>query len=381
MIKNKKNNLDYENINEVVSLSKKLFKVLFSIFILAIILIGVYLFKELKVSKILFGILGVIAPLFIGIIIAWLFDPIVTFLQKKKIKRGIGAVIVFILFIGIMFLLFKTLIPLLMKQINEFIKSVPDLILSISNFIHEVFNKMSNKGIDLSNLENSIFNSIEQIGISLTTTIPKQSISIFTSIISSIGTFALGMVVGFYLLIDFDGAKHVLDLVPKKFHSGILKLAHKLNSAFRDFIQGTFFISLIVSLVSTIGYALVGLPSPLLFGVLCGLTNIIPYIGPWIGGAICVIVGLSVSPLVGILTLVVAILVQQLDNMLLQPLIMGKTMDLHPVTIMISLLIFGYLFGIIGMIIATPLVKGIKIILEFFDEKYELKKKLLGDSK
>ncbi len=381
MLKKSNDKLDYDNLNETINLSKKLIKVLYGIFILGAILIALMIFRELRVVRIVLNVLSVVAPFFIGLVFAWLFDPLVTYLQKKKIKRGIGAVIVFLLFIGLLFLLFKTLVPLLIKQINEFAKNMPNLVLSISNFIHELFNKFSTKGIDLSNMENSIYNSIENIGISLTNTFPKQSISVVTSIVSSLGTFAIGLIVGFYLLIDFDGIKHILDLIPKKYHKGIIEISRRLNSTFRDFVQGTLIVTLIVAAISTIGYVLVGLPSPLLFGVICGLTNIIPYIGPWIGGALSVIVGFSVSPLVGVLTLVVAILVQQVDNILLHPVIMGKTMKLHPVTIMISLLVFGHFFGIIGMILATPIVSAFKVLLGYFDDKYELLKKIKGEKK
>ena len=370
--------IDYDNLNEVIDLSRKLLKFLIVILILASIMIFVGIFKELKILTIIGNILGVIAPFFIGLVVAWLFDPFVSYLQRRKIKRGLGATIVFVLFLGLLFLLFKTLIPLLIDQVNAFIKTVPNLILSISNFIHELFYKLSTKGIDLFSLEKNIYDSIEKLGVNLTTTIPKQSLNILSSCISSIGTFLIGLVVGFYLLIDFDSVKHVLDLIPVKYHKGLTKVCKKLNSTFIDFIQGTLFIVLIVSLISTLGYTLVGLPSPFLFGVLCGLTNIIPYIGPWVGGAICVIVGLNVSPVVGILAAVVALIVQQIDNILLQPLVMGKTMKLHPVTIMIGLLIFGYFFGILGMIFATPIISGLKIILNYFDEKYELMNKFKG---
>ena len=114
----------------------------------------------------------------------------------------------------------------------------------------------------------------------------------------------------------------------------------------------------------------------MLFGLVCGITNIIPYIGPWLGGGICVIIGFTVSPFVGIITAVICFVVQQLDSIVFQPLIMGKTMKLHPVTIMIGLLVFGYLFGIVGMILATPIISGIKVIINYFDKKYDLIVKL-----
>ena len=129
-------------------------------------------------------------------------------------------------------------------------------------------------------------------------------------------------------------------------------------------------------LLSTLGYSVIGLSTPLLFGLICGITNIIPYIGPWIGGAICVIVGFTISPMVGIFAALVAFAIQQIDSIILQPLVMGKTMKLHPVTIMIGLLVFGYFFGMIGMIFATPIMAGVKIIINHFDEKFEIMDRL-----
>ena len=118
-------------------------KVVFTILILSIILIGLVIFDKLNVLSIIKNIISVITPFFIGIIIAWLFDPLVSFLQRKKIKRGLGSVIVIVLFVAILFLLFKTLIPLLIKQFNDFLKSVPGLMEEISNFVKQIFSKFS----------------------------------------------------------------------------------------------------------------------------------------------------------------------------------------------------------------------------------------------
>lgn len=110
------------------------------------------------------------------------------------------------------------------------------------------------------------------------------------------------------------------------------------------------------------------------------ITNIIPYIGPWIGGAIAAVVGFTVSPLVGILTIVIAFISQQIDGMILQPLIMGKTMKLHPVTIMVGLLVFGYFFGMLGMILATPIMACTKVIFNYYDSKYKIKETIVNHS-
>ncbi len=373
MNNNKKEELNYHNLNEVIGLSKKMLKILYTCVILAIIVFVIILFKNLEIFKVLGSILGVISPFFIGLVIAWLLDPAVTYLQKKNVKRSIGTIVVFFVFILILYLLFRIMLPLLYTQLNEFItNSLPTLIKSTGTFIENLFTKLEATGFDFTSVETSVYKALENIGVDLTTGLPKAALNVVSTLVSSIGTFGLGLIVGFYLLIDFEGVKKIFNYIPIKNKEGFNYIIGKLNIAFRSFVQGTLFISLIIMILSSIFYGIIGLPSALLFGLICGITNIIPYIGPWIGGAICVIVGLTVSPLTGILAGVVAFAIQQVDGMILQPLIMSKTMKLHPVTIMIGLLVFGYLFGILGMIFATPIMASVKIIASYYNEKYNL---------
>ena len=373
MNNNKKEELNYHNLNEVIGLSKKMLKILYTCVILAIIVFIIILFKNLEIFKVLGSILGVISPFFIGLVIAWLLDPAVTYLQKKNVKRSIGTIVVFFVFILILYLLFRIMLPLLYTQLNEFItNSLPTLIKSTGTFIENLFTKLEATGFDFTSVETSVYKALENIGVDLTTGLPKAALNVVSTLVSSIGTFGLGLIVGFYLLIDFEGVKKIFNYIPIKNKEGFDYIIGKLNIAFRSFVQGTLFISLIIMILSSIFYGIIGLPSALLFGLICGITNIIPYIGPWIGGAICVIVGLTVSPLTGILAGVVAFAIQQVDGMILQPLIMSKTMKLHPVTIMIGLLVFGYLFGILGMIFATPIMASVKIIASYYNEKYNL---------
>lgn len=382
MNNNKKEELNYHNLNEVIGLSKKMLKILYTCVILAIIVFVIILFKNLEIFKVLGSILGVISPFFIGLVIAWLLDPAVTYLQKKNVKRSIGTIVVFFVFILILYLLFRIMLPLLYTQLNEFItNSLPTLIKSTGTFIENLFTKLEATGFDFTSVETSVYKALENIGVDLTTGLPKAALNVVSTLVSSIGTFGLGLIVGFYLLIDFEGVKKIFNYIPIKNKEGFNYIIGKLNIAFRSFVQGTLFISLIIMILSSIFYGIIGLPSALLFGLICGITNIIPYIGPWIGGAICVIVGLTVSPLTGILAGVVAFAIQQVDGMILQPLIMSKTMKLHPVTIMIGLLVFGYLFGILGMIFATPIMASIKIIASYYNEKYNLIGKLKEKTK
>ena len=378
MKKGKETKIDIENLNRVIVLSKKILKVLFVVVILACVLLAVVLFDKFNLGSIILNVLSVAAPLFIGFVVAWLLNPAVTYLNKKGVKRGLGSVFVFVMFLIIEFLVIKFMLPMLYEQINEFIEIIPSLFLQVTNFIHENFLKLNATGFDFTGVESKIYDTLENFGSDLTTKLPSIIIGGVSSVISSIWSLLLGFIVGFYLLIDFDGMKKIFNIVPKKHKNTVRKLMHELDDTCKDFVQGTLLISFIIFVVTSIFFAIIGLPSPMLFGLICGITNIIPYIGPWVGGAIAAIVGFTVSPFIGILTIVIAFASQQIDGIILQPLIMGRTMKLHPVTIMIGLLVFGYFFGMLGMIIATPSIACIKVIFIYFNDKYKLKDKIVN---
>ena len=123
------------------------------------------------------------------------------------------------------------------------------------------------------------------------------------------------------------------------------------------------------------------MPYALLFSIVISLTNIIPFIGPYIGGVPAVLVGLSVNLKLGITITIIVILLQFVESSFIHPLIMSKSLNLHPISIIISLIIFGYLFGVLGMIFATPIMASIKIIASYYNEKYNLIGKLKEKTK
>ena len=136
---------------------------------------------------------------------------------------------------------------------------------------------------------------------------------------------------------------------------------------------------LLVFITQCIGLTLAGIEAPILFALFCAVTDIIPYFGPYIGGVPAVIVGFTISPITGICVLISILVVQILENNFYQPLIMGHTMKLHPVTIMIGLLIFQDFFGIIGMVVATPVIACLKVLITFINEKLGLMNKIVGE--
>lgn len=366
--------VDTKNLNDVITLSKRILKIMYGLFLILAIYVALKLFKELNIKATLLVILKILTPLFIGVAVAWLFDPFVKKLKKKGIKRSIGATIAYVIFIAVLAIIIGSIIPILIEQINDFAKSLPSVFDSIKNWMNDIFEKLNNiEGFDATSMKDEVFKKIEDIGIGLTSSLPELLINTVKSFFSGIGTFLIGLIIGFYLLVGFDNANELMiTWLPKKMQNDARDLLNEVNTSFRRFIKGAFYDCSLVFIVTSLGFMLVGLKGAILFGLFCGITNIIPYAGPYIGGAPAVIVGFSQGPLTGLLTLLVVFIVQFLEGNLLQPVIMSKTTKLHPVTIMVGLLIFGHFFGIVGMVLSTPLIAAIKIIVIYFIEKYEL---------
>lgn len=365
--------VDKKELNEIVHLSKQILKILYVVFIIAGIYVTTIILKEWHVWSFIVQLLKIVAPLFIGLVIAWLFNPFVNKLQKKGVKRGLGATLTYVIFIGIIALIISLIIPMMTNQINELVKSIPSIVNTIRGWIDGIFNKLaSNEHFDSVAIKNTIFDKIEVYGSGLAEVIPSFSINFIKSLASGVTTFVVGMIIGFFLLTSFDNVSNLLAFLPPRIKKPTSELLISIDGSLRKYVQGTLILSSLVFVASSLGFWIAGLKSPLLFGLFCGITNVIPYVGPYIGGAPAVIVAFSQGSLTGIIVLAAIVIVQFIEGNLLQPIVMSKTMKLHPVTIMLGLLICGHFWGIIGMIIATPIVAIIKIVFNFLDKKYKL---------
>lgn len=371
--KKDKEELNIEKINENVDLLGKILKVLFIVLIIVAIMIITYVVKEWKILYFLGSLLKILIPFFIGIFIAWLFNPIVKFLTKHKFNRVGATILVYGVFIVVLTLFIVFSVPVATKEINDFIKIIPKLGQGLSDFIDKVFvilDPIVNGNSE--SIKSEIYNTIATIGKDITVGLPNKIISIVTSIVSGLGTFLIGLFIGLYMLLDFDNvSKGIINLFPTKARENIRSLMDIANKNLVNYVQGLLFTTTLVWLGNTIGFSISGLKAPVLFALFCGVTNVIPYIGPWIGAAPAVIVGFTQGIPTGIVTIISVVVVQALDNVIFTPLVQSKNLKLHPVTIIISLLIFGHFFGIIGMVLAAPLIATLKTIFIYFNDKYE----------
>lgn len=317
------------------------------------------------------------APILIAGFLFYLLNPLVNLLMKIKVKnhqvsRTFAVAIVFLLLIAIIVSALSFLIPNILNQVEQLIQNMPEYIKSFQRFLTKVLQQK--------NLPPWIVDLTKDVDINAYTKEIEESLSGFAknfmmSITSSIGSI-IGMVTSvtvtivtvpfmlFYML--KDGHKlvpTVTGIFSEKQANRIGELLEKMSETISKYISGQAIECLFVGTCTAIGYGIVGVPFALLIGIFAGITNMIPYIGPYIGLLPALILALSNSVRQTILVIIVCVVVQQIDGNLIYPNVIGKSLDIHPLTIIIILLVAGNLAGLLGMLLAVPVYAVVKVIV------------------
>ena len=370
----RKRKINYQNLNDILKIGKKILGIFLILIIILSIYICVRVCKELNVSSIIVTLLSILSPLFIGIVIAWLLNPIVNYLEKKKVRRIIGVSLSYVVLLAIIFLILNSIIPLAYNQISDLSQLVPKIISNIESIIDKVLGHFNNiDAINVSELKDKIIGVAEGYANGVYNDLPNHIVGIVRGFISGAGTLLIGLIIGFFLLLGFNNVGDSLMIfVPRKFQKSTKEITGKITKALRGYVNGAIFDATIIFIACSIAFALIGLKSPILFALFCALMNVIPYAGPYIGGFPAILVAFSQGMGVGIGVTLSIVIIQALEGNIMSPIVMSKTTKLHPVTIIVGLLVFGHFFGIIGMLLSTPIISVGKVIIEFIDSKIHI---------
>ena len=372
MKEEKERKINSRKINELINTGNSILKVLYILFIILLIYVITLIIREWHIFGILGKILSIISPLFIGWFIAWLLNPVVKKISSKGVKKGLSVIFAYFILLLVVGLIFAFTLPSLGNQISDMVSTIPKIADDITTWINNIFTRLSTiSSENFDTVKVSFMTKINNYFSDLQTELPTVAVNVISALLSGLGKIFVSLIVGFYISFDFDKfSEGFVNMFPKKARGDVKYLLGKLDETMYSFMSGTLWLSLLLFVVSVIGFTLIGLHAPVLVAFICAITNLIPYIGPYIGAAVAAAIGFSQSGFIGIITLVFILIVQLIDGEILNPLVMSKRMNLSPITIIISLLVFEYLFGILGMVIATPVVAILKIIYNFFDEKY-----------
>jgi predicted PurR-regulated permease PerM len=325
------------------------------------------------ITGFLFKILSFISPFFTAYAFAWVFKPIPDILQGWGIRKLWSVALTFLFLFLVTYLVFNAFIPVLLDQIISFVDNIPSMFKGIEKWSIDLIKRANELNLDINvdDYTTSIQSYFEELPAVITSGVTGV-FSIVTSVSAFIYNIVFILTLGFYIMIDMERFNSLMHrLIPKKQRQEVLEVLVEISISVRGYVNSFSVISVIVFTLCLVGFSIVGLPSAMVLALIIGITNIVPYIGPIVGGIPAIIVALTMGWDKAIIVLIIVVVVQQFDSLVLKPLLMGKQTRLHPLLILLGLLLFGKLWGITGFIIAAPVVSTIKIVLVHLNKRFQ----------
>jgi len=324
-----------------------------------IIILAILLFTALKYG---IAISTVLKPFIIATVISYLLNPIVRAFERKGIRRIFGVVIVYLIFILIIMVLSFVLAPKLIKEMSILAVNIPQYSAQMQQLIKSFQDGYMNSGLPDSFkdvLDENIL-MLQSMIITLLQNIANGIIEIFSQLFNII----IVPVITFYMLKDIEYFKNqFILLLPKTKRSKFIVLVRDIDNVFGKYIRGQIIIAVFVGVFTTIALILIKVKFAFILGIFAGISNIIPYFGPFIGIVPTILFALLDSTTKALYAGGAFILIQQLESGLLTPRIIGRSVGIHPVYVIMSLIAGGKLFGIIGLIVAVPVLAAVKMTL------------------
>lgn len=312
-------------------------------------------------------------PLLLGAVFYYVTEPLQRLLEKYKVPRWGSILAIIISLLAIMWIFVSIIIPPVIHQVDNLVKNAPDIAREISNKTGYVLDKENREKLppQLNEMIDKAINSVQLIAVGF----GKLIVQFFQSLIQA--TFTLILVPFFFIFMLKDHEKFapfIYNFFSGKRKVWVKKTLRDIDAVLRAFIQGQLLISLILAIIMLIGYLIIGLDYTLLLVIFAFFMNMIPFIGPWIAFAPALIIAFFQDPQLVIWVSVVTLVAQQTDSNLITPNVMGKTLDIHPLTVITIILAAGNIAGFLGILLAIPTYGVGKVIVKnIYDRRKEIK--------
>jgi predicted PurR-regulated permease PerM len=321
---------------------------------------------------------NVLLPFVLGSAIAYFLDPVADRMERMGLSRALATAVITIMAVLIFVIMALLVIPTLVSQTLSLIEIAPDLFNRLYAFLIDRFPSILDENSTLGSSISSIGATIQERGGQVLQT----ALASVASIINVIVLFVIVPVVAVYMLLDWDRMTAALDdMLPRDHAPTIRRLAREIDKTLASFVRGMGTVCLILGTYYAIALMLVGLQFGLVVGFIAGLVTFIPYLGALLGGALAI--GLALFQFWGdwvSIGLVAGVFVigQVIEGNLLTPKLVGKSVGLHPVWLILSLSVFGTLFGFVGMLVAVPVAASIGVVTRFGLEQYRMSLLYIG---
>jgi predicted PurR-regulated permease PerM len=305
-----------------------------------------------------------IPPMVLAIALIYVLNPVVNRLHRLGVPRILGSCLSYVVLGGLLTLAGYLVIPSITDQASDFAGSFPEI---YDETAIDLENLVGGLGfdVDLPDYEEvrrliSDAETQDQVWEEFTSHLAGITAGLFGFLL----VFLLAPVIALYLLMDLPKLREqATGLLPPRYRDEVLYVGRQLGKSVGNFIRGQALVAVIVGILSALGFWLIGLPFWLIIGISAGLLNIVPFVGPWVGGFLGVAVALFAGDLsLAFWAVVVAVSVQQIDNNFISPAVMRATVRIHPATVILALLVGGALAGVWGVLLAVPAVASFKIV-------------------
>jgi predicted PurR-regulated permease PerM len=326
-------------------------------------------------TLLLFGIVGwvllqfwiIVPAVVIAFAMVYVLNPIVERLHRRGVARWLGSCLSYTLLLGLLTLLGYLVIPSMVEQGRDLARNFPTIYNDLTMDVEGFADRLGLENVDLPDYDELRDRISDNQGDFFSERFSE--ITDFTlSVLETILLVSLAPVIAFYVLLDLPGLKrNMRELVPPRHRAEATHVVSQLGSAVGGFLRGQVVVALIVGVMTATGFWLIDLPFWLLIGMIAGLLNIIPFVGPWVGGTLGVMVALATRDLqTAIWAGLVAVIVQQIDNHFISPSVLRVTVRLHPALIILGLIVGAAIGGFWGLVLTVPVMASVKIIFGHF---------------
>lgn len=315
--------------------------------------------------------------LFVGMILAFAINPLVTKLENQNIKRKYGVLIVYLSIVVAMVILLVIVIPKTVTEFSNLLASIPDIIGKLgksSDAFFKGINSSENNGEILIKLQKSLEKSIDLMQETMILRLKNLATGMY-SFLSKILRFVLVIIFSFYFTVDKDKFKgKLMRNLPKKYKNDILYLSTRINAALLDFVKGRLLLAFFVGIATMVYLLILRVDFAIVIGIITMIADIIPYIGPFLGFLPAVLFAFMDTPMKAFWVAILFLVMQWAENNILAPKLLGNKTGLNPMVILVSIIIGGGMFGVLGMILAVPAVSVLFILIDFAKNKYNSKR-------
>lgn len=325
------------------------------------ILLSIYLLGQLRgfFGDIWSVLKALVIPFLIALIIMYLLEPIVNLLTARRVPRGLAIIVIYCAFVLLLVVVILNAIPMINRQFTQLGEHLPALIKQADHWL-EALNQRKQylpeavrKG-----LESALTQSEQHI-----TQYAAGVLSVLSGTLNALFIIVTVPFLAFYMLKDARViGRGMIRLAPAKHRDHVRLILSGVDETLGSYVRGQLLVMAAVGVLTYAGLLVVHMPYALLLATFLAIADLIPYIGPIIGAAPALLLALAISPQMALKVLLVNLIVQQCEGNLLSPQIMGRTLKLHPMAIVAALLVGGEIGGVLGLMVAVPVLAVCKVV-------------------